>query len=339
MPKTPCYVITGAGGFIGSALAHRLNERGQDNLILVDALGTDARWRNLVPLKYRDYLDRDDFLDGLMDGEFDDLEIEAIFHLGAISSTTENDAALLMKNNFEYTKLLAQWCAAQADTRGKPVRLIYASSAATYGDGSLGYKDDHATVPALRPLNGYGYSKQAFDLWALGHEAFDGLNGAVGLKYFNVYGPNEYHKGDMKSMVAKAHAQILATGKVQLFKSHRPDYKDGEQMRDFLHVRDAVDMTLHFLDPKAPGGLYNVGTGTARTWLDMMKAVFAAMGREPHIEFIPMPEVLQGKYQYFTMADNAKIRAAGYTAPIQTLEEGVSAYIPYLEAGEKPYGW
>jgi ADP-L-glycero-D-manno-heptose 6-epimerase len=338
MPQ-PCFVITGAGGFIGSALAHRLNERGHDNLILVDALGTDARWRNLVPLRYADYFDRSDFLEGLLNGSFDDLNVEAIFHLGAISSTTEADAALLMKNNFEYTKLLAEWCQARKETRGTPVRFVYASSAATYGDGSLGYADDHALLPALRPLNMYGYSKQIFDLWAERNGAFAGTNGAVGLKYFNVYGPNEYHKADMKSMVAKAHAQIQATGKVQLFKSHRPDYKDGEQMRDFLHVLDAVDMTLHFLDPRAPGGLYNVGTGTARTWLDMMKAVFASMGREPNIEFIPMPEVLRGKYQYFTMADNSKIRAAGYTKPIQTLEEGVAAYIPYLEAGEKPFGW
>ncbi len=336
MSNTPCYVITGAGGFIGSALAYRLNERGHDNLILVDALGTDARWRNLVPLRYADYFDRNDFLEGLLNGSFDDMNIQAIFHLGAISSTTEADAALLMKNNFEYTKLLAEWCGAQKETRGAPVRFVYASSAATYGDGALGYADDHALIHDLRPLNMYGYSKQIFDLWAERNDAFEYC---VGLKYFNVYGPNEYHKGDMKSMVAKAHAQIKATGKVQLFKSHRPDYQDGEQMRDFLHVLDAVDMTLHFMDPQTPGGLYNVGTGSARTWVDMMKAVFASMGREPHIEFVPMPEVLQGKYQYFTMADNAKIRAAGYTAHIQTLEEGVAAYIPYLEADERPFGW
>ena len=335
LSTTPCYVITGAAGFIGSALAWRLNQLGHENLILVDAPGADGRWKNLVPLRYADYYDRKDFLEGLQAGRFDDLGIKAIFHLGAISSTTEADVALLLKNNFEYTKLLAQWCARQKT----PARLIYASSAATYGDGSHGYDDDHALVPALRPLNGYGYSKQLFDLWALRHGAFEGSAGAVGLKYFNVYGPNEYHKGDMKSMVAKAHAQILAEGRVKLFKSHRPDYKDGEQMRDFLHVLDAVDMTLHFLDPKAPGGLYNVGTGAARTWLDMMKAVFAAMGRAPQIDFVEMPEVLRGKYQYYTKADITKIRAAGYAKPIRSLEEGVAEYVPYLDAGEKPLGW
>jgi ADP-L-glycero-D-manno-heptose 6-epimerase len=329
---SPCYVITGAAGFIGSALAYRLNQLGRDNLILVDALGTDARWRNLVPLRYSDYIDREDFLTSLTTGKLDGLNIKAIFHLGACSSTTEADAGFLLKNNFEYTKLLAQWCGKQKT----PVRFIYASSAATYGDGSLGYDDNHALIPRLRPLNAYGYSKQLFDLWALRHGAFDY---AASLKYFNVYGPNEYHKGDMKSMVAKAHAQILETGSVKLFKSHRPDYRDGEQKRDFLHVMDAVDMTLFFLNPKVPGGVYNVGTGKSRTWIDMMNAVFAAMGREPRIDFIPMPEVLQGKYQYFTEAEMGKLRAAGYRKAIQSLEEGVAAYIPYLEKEEQILGW
>ncbi len=338
---SPCYVITGAAGFIGSALAWRLNQLGHDNLILVDALGTDARWKNLVPLRYADYVDRTDFLEALLAGRYDHAGIEAVFHLGACSSTTEADAAYLMKNNFEYTKSLAQWCASPGPhaAAAKTPRLVYASSAATYGDGSRGYADDHAKVPELRPLNGYGYSKQAFDLWALHHGHFERDAGAVGLKYFNVYGPNEYHKGDMKSMVAKAHAQILSTSRVQLFKSHRPDFKDGEQMRDFLHVLDAVDMTLHFLDPRVPGGLYNVGTGEARTWVDMMNAVFAAMEREPRIDFIDMPEVLRGKYQYYTRADIAKIRKAGYDKPIRSLEEGVAAYVQDLDQGERVLGW
>lgn len=337
--KSPCYVVTGAAGFIGSALAYRLNELGHENLILVDALGADSRWKNLVPLRYADYIDRDDFLEGIRAGRFDKAGIEAVFHLGACSSTTEADAAFLLKNNFEYTKILAQWCAGSKGSARKPARFIYASSAATYGDGALGYSDDHAVVPKLRPLNAYGYSKQLFDQWALRHGSFAGPAKAVGLKYFNVYGPNEYHKGDMKSMVAKAHAQILAEGSVKLFRSHRPDYRDGEQKRDFLHVLDAVDMTLHFLDPRAPGGLYNVGTGEARTWIDMMRAVFAAMGREPRIDFVEMPEVLRGKYQYYTKADIGKVRAAGYKQPIRSLEEGVAAYVPYLDAGEKPLGW
>ena len=326
-------VITGAAGFIGSVLAHRLNRLGRTNLILVDALGTDARWKNLVPLRYADYLDRADFLEDLEAGAYDDADIEAVFHLGACSSTTEADAAYLMKNNFGYTQALARWCADHG------ARLVYASSAATYGDGALGYADDHALAPRLRPLNAYGYSKQAFDLWALEHGLFDLPGGPVGLKYFNVYGPNEYHKGDMMSMVAKAHAQILAEGSVKLFRSHRPDYRDGEQQRDFLYVADAVDMTLHFLDRNVPAGLYNVGTGTERSWLDMMRAVFASMGREPRIEFVDMPEALRGKYQYHTRADIAKIRAAGYAKPIRTLEEGVAEYVAYLDSERRIEGW
>lgn len=326
-------VVTGAAGFIGSVLTHRLNQLGRTNLILVDALGTDARWKNLVPLHYADYVDRDDFLAGILDGAYDDAGIEAVFHLGACSSTTESDAAYLMKNNFGYTQTLAQWCTARG------ARLVYASSAATYGDGALGYADDHALVPRLRPLNAYGYSKQAFDLWALRHGLFDLPGGPVGLKYFNVYGPNEYHKGDMMSMVAKAHAQILAEGRVKLFRSHRPDYRDGEQQRDFLYVADAVDMTLHFLDPKVPAGLYNVGTGIERSWRDMMHAVFASMGREPRIDFIDMPEALRGKYQYHTRADISKIRAAGYAKPIRTLEQGVAEYVPYLDSERRIEGW
>ena len=332
MSSSPCYVITGAAGFLGSSLAYRLNQLGRDNLVLVDSLGADSRWKNLVPLRYADYHDRKDFLESLLAGKLDGLRIKAIFHLGACSSTTEADAGFLMKNNFEYTKLLAQWCGKQKE----PVRFIYASSAATYGDGNLGYNDDHALLPNLRPLNAYGYSKHLFDLWALRHGTFEY---AVGLKYFNVYGPNEYHKGDMKSMVAKSHAQIHQTGSVKLFQSHHPDYEDGKQKRDFLHVMDAVDITLFFLNPKVPGGVYNVGTGKARTWIDMMNAVFTAMGREPRIEFIPMPEVLRDKYQYFTEADMKKLRAAGYRKAIQSLEEGVAAYIPYLEMGEQRLGW
>ncbi len=329
---TPCYVVTGAAGFIGSALVYRLNRMGIENLILVDDLGPDTRWRNLVPLRFADYWEKQNFLPALLAGKFEAAGIDAVFHLGACSATTEADAGYLLRNNFEYTKQLALWCSAQKN----PVRLIYASSAATYGDGAQGYSDQHDLLPHLRPLNAYGYSKHLFDLWALRNGVFAF---AVGLKYFNVYGPNEYHKGDMKSMVAKAHAQIRDTGAVHLFQSHRPDYRDGEQKRDFLHIDDALNMTLHFLDPHRPGGIYNVGTGEARTWIDMMQAVFAAMGREPRIDFIPMPEVLRDRYQYFTQAEMGKIRAAGFAQPIQSLEAGIEAYIPYLEMGEQILGW
>jgi ADP-L-glycero-D-manno-heptose 6-epimerase len=333
MPKKrSLIVITGAAGFIGSALAWRLNQLGRNDLLLVDNLRTSASWRNLVPLSYLDYMEKDDFLAALEAGRLDDREVEAVFHLGACSSTTEQDATYLVRNNHEYSKRLASWCL----DRARPARFIYASSAATYGDGAQGYRDDHATLAGLRPLNAYGYSKQMFDLWNMHHGHLDKV---VGIKYFNVYGPNEYHKGDMKSMVAKAFDQIRDEGRVKLFKSHRPDYRDGEQVRDFVYVKDAVDMTLHFLDPRVKGGIYNVGSGQARSWLDMMKALFAAMGREPKIDFVPMPEILRGKYQYHTLAELSKIRAAGYDKPIRTLEEGVRDYVGYLEAGHQPLGW
>lgn len=333
MPKIrPAIVITGAAGFIGSALAWRLNQLGRADLLLVDNLRSSAKWRNLVPLAYLDYMEKDDFLASLRQGGPAGYEVEAILHMGACSATTEADVTYLARNNFEYSKRLAEFCL----DRPSPIRLIYASSAATYGEGEQGYRDDHALVPSLRPLNAYGYSKQMFDQWNLRHGHIDKV---VGIKFFNVYGPNEYHKGDMRSMVAKAFDQIQSAGRVQLFKSHRPDYRDGEQVRDFVYVKDAVDMTLHFLDTRVEGGLYNVGSGQARSWLDMMKALFAALERDPRIDFVPMPEVLRGKYQYHTLADLSKIRAAGYDKPVRSLEDGVSDYAAYLKAGRKPLGW
>lgn len=332
MAEQPLIIVTGAAGFIGSALAWRLNQLGRTNLLLVDELDPGEKWKNLVPLAYQDYADKADFLEALRDGSLDDARIEAVFHLGACSSTTETDAAYLARNNFEYSKALAAWCL----ERPEPVRFVYASSAATYGDGTQGYRDDHALLPSLRPLNPYGYSKHMFDLWNLRHGHLDRV---VGLKYFNVFGPNEYHKGDMMSMAAKAFRQIREDGVVRLFKSHRPDYADGMQARDFLYVKDAVDMTLFFLDPKAPGGIYNVGTGQARSWLDLAGALFRALGREPKVEFVPMPEALRGRYQYRTQAEIAKLRAAGYAAPIRSLEDAVADYVPYLEDGFRRLGW
>jgi ADP-L-glycero-D-manno-heptose 6-epimerase len=249
--------------------------------------------------------------------------------MGADSSTTQSDASLLVKNNFEYTKHLASWCAA------KNVRFIYASSAATYGDGSRGYVDDEKLLGGLRPLNMYGYSKHMFDMWAARKGLLDKF---AGLKYFNVYGPNEYHKGDMRSMAVKAYEQIRSTGKVRLFKSCKKEYRDGEQLRDFIYVKDAAAMTLHFLNPEIPGGLYNIGTGKAQSWLKMMKALFAALKLEPEIEFIPMPDALKNKYQYYTQADLTKLRAAGYTKPLMTLEEGITDYVGYLESGLQTLG-
>ena len=241
-----------------------------------------------------------------------------MIHLGACSATTERDADYLLRNNYRYTRTLCEW------SLQHKTRFIYASSAATYGDGSQGYRDDVAELPILRPLNMYGYSKHMLDLWARKHKLFDRI---VGLKYFNVFGPYEDYKGDMRSMVSKSYDQIKKSGQVQLFKSHRPDYADGEQMRDFIYVKDAVAVTLHFLEHRQHGGLFNCGTGKARTWKDLVTAVFVAMKLPPQIEFVPMPEVLQGKYQYFTQASMEKLRQAGYTKPFTSLEDAVFDYV------------
>jgi ADP-L-glycero-D-manno-heptose 6-epimerase len=245
--------------------------------------------------------------------------------LGACSSTTETDASYLIKNNYEYSKLLARWAAAAG------IHFIYASSAATYGDGEAGFGDDEEKIESLRPLNMYGYSKQLFDLWA---RRTGLLKKIVGLKYFNVFGPNEYHKADMRSFVLKAFEQINATGKVRLFKSYKREYADGEQVRDFLYIKDAVDMTLFFLDNPKLTGLYNIGAGRARSWNDLVKAVFAAMGKKPDIEYIEMPESIRNQYQYFTQADITKFRKAGYKKQITPLEDAIKDYVQnYLQQG------
>jgi ADP-L-glycero-D-manno-heptose 6-epimerase len=316
-------VVTGAAGFIGRNTVAELNARGETELILVDELGVNKpgeaeKWKNLVGLQYEDIVSPEEFLGLIEDGAFADAR--AVIHLGACSATTEKDADYLLRNNYQYTRVLCNWCQANE------VRFVYASSAATYGDGAHGYDDDDAVTPTLRPLNMYGYSKHMFDLWALKHGLFENI---VGLKYFNVFGPYEDHKGDMRSVVSKSYEQIRKTGAVELFKSYKPEYKDGEQMRDFLYVKDAVDVTLHFAlqDPAAPGGLFNCGTGVSRTWIDLATAVFAAMGLPPKIGFIEMPAVLQGKYQYYTQADPAKLRAAGYAGTFTSLEDAVQEYV------------
>jgi ADP-L-glycero-D-manno-heptose 6-epimerase len=315
-------IVTGGAGFIGSALIAALNKRQITDILVVDELGTDRKWKNLRNLSFSDYVEKDDFLEMVIEDKLDS-SIDVVFHLGACSDTTETNASYLIKNNYEYSKLLAQW-ATDAD-----VRFIYASSAATYGDGSAGFSDDQEKIEILRPLNMYGYSKHLFDLWA---RRAGLLEKTVGLKYFNVYGPNEYHKGDMRSFCIKAFEQINSTGKVCLFKSYKPEYADGEQLRDFIYVKDAVDMTLFFYDEPQLSGLFNIGTGKARTWNDLVKAVFAAMGKKPNIEYIEMPESIRNQYQYFTEADITNLRKAGYNKETTLLEDAIKDYVQnYLQ--------
>ncbi len=317
--STSRVLVTGGAGFIGSALVHELNARGCERIVIADHLGTSEKWRNLVPLRFEDYIEKDDLLPVLQAGGLGDFDLA--LHLGACSSTTESDASYLARNNFEYSKLLARWALEQG------VRFVYASSAATYGTGEEGMSDREATVEALgrlRPLNMYGYSKQMFDLWA----AREGLlNTITGLKYFNVFGPNEAHKGDMRSLVAKAVPQVLETGRLRLFRSHHPDFADGEQQRDFLYVRDATAMTLHLATRPEATGLFNIGSGRTSTWLELADALFAALDREPAIEFIDMPDALRAKYQYRTLADLARLREAGYQAEPTPLATAIDEYV------------
>jgi len=318
-------VVTGGAGFIGSALIAGLNSRGVGDILVVDELGCDERWKNLRNLSFADYVEKDDFLEMVLADKVPS-GIEAVLHMGACTDTTETNASYLIKNNYEYTKLLAQWATRQ---RRADIRFVYASSAATYGDGSADFSDDEEKIENLKPLNMYGYSKQLFDLWA---RRTGLLKKIVGLKYFNVFGPNEYHKGDMRSFVIKAFEQINTTGKVHLFKSHNPKYADGEYVRDFLYVKDAVGMTLFFLDNAKLSGLFNIGAGRARTWNDLVKAVFAAMDKKPNIEYIEMPDSIRNQYQYFTQADITKLKQAGYKEELTSLEDGVKDYVQnYLQ--------
>ncbi len=310
-------IVTGGAGFIGSALIAALNKRQITDILVVDELGTDRKWKNLRNLSFADYVEKDDFLEMVIEDKLDN-SIDAVFHLGACSDTTETNASYLIKNNYEYSKLLAQW--ATADN----IRFIYASSAATYGDGTAGFSDDQEKMENLRPLNMYGYSKHLFDLWA---RRAGLLKNIAGLKYFNVFGPNEYHKADMRSFCIKAFEQITSTGKVRLFKSYKPEYADGEQKRDFIYVKDAVDMTLFFYDNPQISGLFNIGTGKARTWNDLVKAVFAAMGKKPNIEYIEMPESIRNQYQYYTCADITNLRKAGYKKETIPLEDAIKDYV------------
>lgn len=309
-------VVTGGAGFIGSAVVWHLNQLGIEDIIIVDDLKSDDKWKNLLGLKFEDMYTTEEFLNRVIEDNFP-FFTEAIIHMGAISSTTEKDMDKLLKYNYLYTKELAKYCLP------KKARFIYASSAATYGKGENGYNDDHSNLENLRPLNAYGYSKYLFDVWAKKEEVIDRI---VGLKFFNVYGPNEYHKGDMRSVVIKAYEQILETAKIKLFKSYKEEYKDGEQKRDFIYIKDVVKVVSFFLNNEV-NGIFNVGTGKARSWNDLAKAVFDAMDYPVRIQYIDMPDNVKNQYQYFTEANITKLRNAGYTEEFTSLEDGVKDYV------------
>jgi len=317
-------IVTGGAGFIGSALVWALNKKGREDIIIVDHFGENDKYKNLISLKFMDVFDRDDFGQMVHDGFLKNNKVEVLYHLGACSSTTQLDMNFLLRNNFEYTKFL---CGHSIDNH---IRFVYASSAATYGDGLQGYEDDEGKLDTLRPLNPYGYSKQMFDQWAKKEGYLDKI---AGLKYFNVFGPNEYHKGDMQSIVSKAYKQIKEKGKARLFKSYSKEYGDGEQKRDFIYVKDAVDMTIYFGENKIVNGIYNVGTGKANTFNSFVKPIFKAMGVKENIEYFEMPEVLQGRYQDFTQANMEKIRKAGYKKEFTSIEDSVMDYVKnYLDS-------
>lgn len=326
-------VITGGAGMIGSMIAWHLNTKLQrDDLIITDHLTHESQWQNLVHRHYIEYLDRDQLFD-FLDNHNND-EIDAVIHMGAISATTERDFNKLVDANIHYSQDLWGWCAEHK------VPFFYASSAATYGDGSVGYDD--ASITNLRPLNGYGYSKHFFDQWALKQTPENAPPAWAGFKFFNVYGPNEYHKERMASVAFHTFNQFSETGTMKLFKGTKAGIKDGEQLRDFVYVKDCANIVVHFLNAAltqkaAPNGIYNIGTGQARSFKDLATNVMTSLGKAPHITYIDMPQDLQGKYQYFTQANMHKLSQAGYTTPMTTLEDGVKDYVQNYLMQDDPY--
>ena len=308
------YILTGGAGFIGSDFLTKLNQEGINDIIVVDNLNNPLKEKNLSNKRFTDYIHKNDFLSKLSSLS----NIEGIIHMGACSSTTETNETYMMQNNFEYTKQLASFACA------KNIRFIYASSAATYGEGEQGFSDEN--FDNLKPLNIYAVSKHLFDKWAISTGAIKNI---VGLKFFNVYGPGESHKGDMRSVVLKSFEQIQKTGTFSLFKSYHPDYKDGEQKRDFIYVKDCSNVMWWLLNNQV-NGVYNLGTGLARSWKDLVSAVFKSLGKDIKISYIEMPESLKAKYQYFTQAEMTKIKSTGLEVKFTSLEDGVRDYVKLL---------
>ncbi len=306
-------IITGGAGFIGSQLLKALNENGQEEILIVDNLGSSSKWENLVGLSFYDYIHKDSFISNLSTLP----KIKFIFHLGACSDTQESNINYLFDNNFKFSKKLCSYALK------KKIPFVYASSAATYGNGSLGYSDKLSSMQ-LKPLNGYAYSKYLFDVWL---EKMNLLNQVTGLKFFNVYGNGEFHKEEMRSVILKSFLQIKNEKKIQLFKSYHSDYKDGEQARDFIYIKDVIRILMYFYENPTLSGIFNVGTGQARTFLDLTHAVFKAMKLAANIEFIPMPNKIRNKYQYYTKAELEKLFENNYKQKFYSLEEGVMDYV------------
>ena len=326
--KSKAIIVTGGAGFIGSAMVWKLNQIGFDRIIVVDTLEESEKWKNLRQLRFDDFIHKDKLWEKLDQRSFA-ASVQAVIHMGACSATTERNADYLYENNFRYSQRLGQWSLTQRK------RFVYASSGATYGDGSRGFSDNDKISPTLLPLNMYGYSKQLFDLWVLRQNLQKNM---AGIKFFNVYGPNEYHKEDMMSVVCKAYNQIKRTGTLKLFKSYKTEYVDGDQKRDFVYVKDAVAAMAWLLEHPKVNGIFNLGTGKARTWNDLAKATFDAMNQALNIQYIPMPEDIRDRYQYFTQAETDKLRRAGYKAAFTPLEDGVHDYVKnYLSKEDNPY--
>jgi len=308
-------ILTGGAGFIGSAFLSKLNSEGITDILVVDELGEDEKWKNLLGKEFSDYLHKDQFLELIENNKIE--KADCVIHMGACSSTTERDAEFMMQNNFRYTKTLAKWAIKNN------ARFIYASSAATYGDGEHGFSDTMEHFNKLNPLNVYALSKQLFDLWAIRTGAVDKM---TGIKFFNVFGPNEYHKESMSSVVFKAFHQIKEKGSMGLFKSYRDDFKHGEQKRDFIYVKDCCEVMWWFMQNQTTG-IFNLGTGKPRSWNDLAKAVFSALGKPEKIKYIEMPDTLKEKYQYYTAAEMQKLKDAGCEHEFMSLEDGVADYV------------